>query len=1519
MTRTMVVSEASRNTAVQGKGQMLPTLISSSDNEAFAFLRACISPACFWPPEQILSDSAWLEHAPFAFWLMGALRPRTFVELGTHSGFSYFAFCQAVQRLQLETRCYAVDTWKGDEHAGFYGEEVFREVCSQNDRLYSAFSRLIRSTFDDASRHFVDESIDLLHIDGRHFFDDVKHDFETWRTKLSDRAVVLFHDTNVRERDFGVFRLWNELCRAHPHFEFSHGHGLGVLGIGKELPDQVFALFAAQASVEANTYIQRAYSRLGSAVTFQFRAEHLQITAERQIAGLTGALSERDGKVAALDQTLAERDRELGGVRDALTERDANIAVLDRTLAEREAKVAALDQALAERDRELRGVRDALTERDANIAVLDRTLAERDSELGGLRDALTERDANIAGLQWTISALRASTSWRITAPLRFVKRLPGRFRYSAVGYPLMLCWRVLRTRSRAPLRDWRATRAIARSGLLDSKWYLRNYPDVAASGIDPIRHYVTYGAREGRDPSSSFSTLGYLSHNPDVAAAGFNPLFHLIRYGLTEGRVGGSATPSAIDQVTEVGHPAGIAARPANDRPAISLERKGREDGTSADYYHSRDALEADCRLLRDSGLFDHNTYRAAAGIDAAIDAVEHYLVEGWRTGLEPGPGFQGEFLYPYYRSVGYFGPPAITHLKLRAAGAPAYATLAEAEHWAAPIRGSALFDAVGYAARFDRIDDLDPALHYVIVGEQMGVPPSDAFNPKYYRQRYPDIARSVVNSLSHYVVAGRQEGRRPVSIANELILDSSRLDQRRETILLISHEASRTGAPIVAWNVAVRLRHRYNVVALMIAGGELVGDFEDCCAAVIGPVGQAAWHPVEGEYIVRRLLDTYSISYAIANSTESRFFIPALAQAFVPVISLIHEFSSYTRPKGAMAEGLDWSTQIVFSSEMTANSATSEHPHLANRTIHVLPQGRCDVPRRRTTKAPSAAAEGLRDIFRPSGCEDALVVLGAGFVHIRKGVDLFLACAAAVSALDLKRPVRFIWIGDGYDLLNDPGYSTYLSEQIMRSGLATKVAIIDAIDDLEPAYAMADVFFLSSRLDPLPNVTIDAAFHGLPVVCFDNASGMATLLAAEASLRPCVVPHLDVNAAAYVIAQFANNEEVRACFGSAMRYFADATFDMDRYVSRLDELGREAIDIMRQRAQDFITVRDDTLFDETMFLPPNSLTATREDAIRQFLARWAAVGTSCKPATDFYFRRPCAGFHPQVYAHDNSKNYDTANVNPLAHFIWSGKPEGPWCHEVITPALRGNGTARSPELRCAIHAHFYYPELMSDFLRKLECNSSRCDLMLTTDTKAKARSLRSATRRYARGEVLIRVVPNRGRDIGPLLTAHAEEIAQHYDLIGHVHGKRSLAVDAAMGETWREFLWQNLLGDLHPMMDVIVERFANDERLGIVFPSDPHLCDWDNNREIAEHLAGRMGIKEPLAPFFDYPNGTMFWARAAVLKPLFDLKLGSSDYPEEPLPNDGTILHALERLLPFVARHAGYGFAVTHVPGMTW
>src|SRR5262245_35155519 len=205
-------------------------------------LAAIYRQSMFWTPER-QAPSAWTEHVPFAFWLVDVLRPAAIVELGTHAGMSYSAMCQAVKALCLPARCFAIDTWKGDEHAGFYSEEVYRDFAAFHAPRYGAFSRLVRSTFDEALPHFEDGSIELLHIDGYHTYEAVSHDFLSWQPKLAPNAIVIFHDTNVREHDFGVFRLWEEISAGKPHFAFLHGHGLGVLGNGRDYPRPLQFLF----------------------------------------------------------------------------------------------------------------------------------------------------------------------------------------------------------------------------------------------------------------------------------------------------------------------------------------------------------------------------------------------------------------------------------------------------------------------------------------------------------------------------------------------------------------------------------------------------------------------------------------------------------------------------------------------------------------------------------------------------------------------------------------------------------------------------------------------------------------------------------------------------------------------------------------------------------------------------------------------------------------------------------------------------------------------------------------------------------------------------------------------------------------------------------------------------------------------------------------------------------------------------------------------------------------------------
>ena len=202
--------------------------------------------------------------------------------------------------------------------------------------------------------------------------------------------------------------------------------------------------------------------------------------------------------------------------------------------------------------------------------------------------------------------------------------------------------------------------------------------------------------------------------------------------------------------------------------------------------------------------------------------------------------------------------------------------------------------------------------------------------------------------------------------------------------------------------------------------------------------------------------------------------------------------------------------------------------------------------------------------------------------------------------------------------------------------------------------------------------------------------------------------------------------------------------------------------------------------------------------------------------------------------------------------------------------------------------------------------------------TTAVLEEVQELTRCYA-GSVDIRMVPNRGRDFAPLLTTFGPTLLRDYDIVGHVHTKKTVDVaDAAMIHRWRTFLVENMLGSKSAMVDLIIGRMAEDPMIGMVFPDEPNFVGWGRNRPFAESLRARLGLSSELPQHFVFPVGTMFWARVDALRPLIELGLAAGDYPPEPLPYDGSMLHALERLLPFVAQQQGYRCVLTNVTGLT-
>lgn len=266
-------------------------------------------------PHRVVEPTGWVEHIPFAFFLMELVRPDVVVELGVHSGNSFNAFCQAAATLRLGASCYGVDTWQGDEHAGFYPEAVYQALREYQESEYGGFAHLLRQEFDEAANHFSDGSIDLLHIDGLHTYEAVRHDLEQWLPKMSRRGVVVLHDTQVRERGFGVWQLWEEVSGDYPSFEFTHSHGLGVLLVGDTVDEPVRAF--AEAFRGSDVY-PALFHRLGSAVLQARQLEaamarnqeleaELARTGERLAAEQAAARAAGDS-VRALESALAEKD-----------------------------------------------------------------------------------------------------------------------------------------------------------------------------------------------------------------------------------------------------------------------------------------------------------------------------------------------------------------------------------------------------------------------------------------------------------------------------------------------------------------------------------------------------------------------------------------------------------------------------------------------------------------------------------------------------------------------------------------------------------------------------------------------------------------------------------------------------------------------------------------------------------------------------------------------------------------------------------------------------------------------------------------------------------------------------------------------------------------------------------------------------------------------------------------------------------------------------------------------------------
>jgi len=745
-------------------------------------------------------------------------------------------------------------------------------------------------------------------------------------------------------------------------------------------------------------------------------------------------------------------------------------------------------------------------------------------------------------------------------------------------------------------------------------------------------------------------------------------------------------------------------------------------------------------------------------------------------------------------------------------------------------------------------------------------------------------------------------------SLGMRRLAGRQRLDPSRPMALIVSHEASATGAPILALNLCQELSTSHNVIVLLLHGGPLLSDFQAAATAVV-----LARRSFVNRKLIHRALAWASagqpIRFALVNSVVSAPVLEPLRSEGIACLCLVHEFVTYIKPLTIFAEVGLWASRVICSTRLTWGDVLRHCSHLADVPVAYLPQGPCRLPQRQAAAAKAAGAapalppERDAERFLQELGPDTLLVLGAGAVQPRKGVDLFIATAQQIRLQAPELNVRFAWIGSGYAPDHDFSVSVWLRDQIERSNLGGHLAMLEESPAYKPLVERSTLMLVSSRLDPLPNVAIDALLAGTPVLCFAEACGIADQFEQNPDLHSsCVAPYFDCPALARKAVSLLRSPQRLQQISQLSLEQARRWFQMPAYMQQLLQLASESATEVQQEEADLKVLLDQRLIHRDFHVTDPRLS---ELAMTQrYLLAWRS---------NIHARKPFPGFHPGIYRERELPQ--GSRRDPLAHWQEHGRPAGPWQLPLITPETPPATPPGPGEV--ALHLHVFYPELLAPMLERLSHNRLQPDLFLSYCQPELEPAIRRSLEQHHLNASL-HPVPNRGRDIGPLLSELGRELDQRYSIHGHLHTKKSVLIDGGTAARWREFLLMNLLGAPGiPMADRITAAMHADPQLGLVFPDDPGCLGWTENRPAAEALATRLDLP-PLPEAINFPVGTMFWARRGALSRLYELGLDWNDYPPEPLGYDGTMLHAIERLLPLISQASGFSTAVTHVTGFS-
>jgi len=722
-------------------------------------------------------------------------------------------------------------------------------------------------------------------------------------------------------------------------------------------------------------------------------------------------------------------------------------------------------------------------------------------------------------------------------------------------------------------------------------------------------------------------------------------------------------------------------------------------------------------------------------------------------------------------------------------------------------------------------------------------------FSERHYFRTYSDLEKAGVSGFQHYILHGIEERRRTLRDVRQNQFEGKQLfDPGKPTCLVCVHECSKTGAPIVGLDLAREAAESHNVVVMALRGGPLLEGFRECATSVV--ISESPDQDID--YFDLPSLGGFE--FAIVNSVESFPFVPVLVRHSVPFASYLHEFSDYTHPAYKFVALALLSDLMVFSSSSVRDSWAQIFADLdfdIRRDTVVVPQAEL-----RPDKISRTALDDSRKrLTRLIGadCADRKVVYGAGHAQWRKGTDLFVLAAQVARRKDPE--ALFVWIGDGLNH-EDHQFGVWLDKHMREAGANSpggNLHFLPAGDYYSDVCNAADVLFLPSRLDPLPNVVFDAVRASCKVVLFENATGFDDQsYSGDAGLIS--VPFGDIDAACDALLGVPRK---RPAF-------------LGRKLLRKPQVGAAVFQRISKALKDRLASRNYFVAGGGDYdVPVVFSEAERDRAVR--IAEREKIWTYKRR----FVWRSRKEAEAELAASDNWMHQNSR----IERFAWVNRMSIPY----------------------SVHIHAHYLDNLGGDLLYYRALREASRLVITTDTPDKADRIHRIAG-DAGAEVETLVVPNRGRDILPFLDLFSSGQAGRGEIWCHVHQKKSVGT-SANGETWRRFLMAILMGDDKRLSSAI--EAIGDQNTGLVTAFDPYIVDWAGSRRLLNQIAHKLPGPVP-KHVLAFPVGNMFWAKGPVVEQMNGLFDADYPWPNEPIANDGTVYHLIERLWPAASVMAG-------------